>query len=83
MENLKRGEGYIKSKTLAERKAWELVKGTQLQLAVVNPVLIVGPILSDSGGEASQVIVSTPRISCNCVCVCVCMRACVCIRRYI
>ncbi len=58
VENLKRGQGYTKSKTLAEKKAWELVKDTKLALAVVNPAVIVGPLLSDTGGEASQMLVS-------------------------
>eukprot|EP00406_Dinophysis_acuminata_P046782 CAMPEP_0179298750 /NCGR_PEP_ID=MMETSP0797-20121207/46154_1 /TAXON_ID=47934 /ORGANISM="Dinophysis acuminata, Strain DAEP01" /LENGTH=360 /DNA_ID=CAMNT_0021008147 /DNA_START=1 /DNA_END=1080 /DNA_ORIENTATION=+ len=37
---------YVKAKTVAERRAWELVKGTSLQLAVVNPGLVLGPFLS-------------------------------------
>lgn len=38
---------YTKSKTLAERAAWDFIKaeGGTLQLAVVNPVAIVGPVL--------------------------------------
>jgi nucleoside-diphosphate-sugar epimerase len=44
------GEGvsaYAKSKTLAERAAWEFVgrEGGGLELAVVNPVLVLGPVL--------------------------------------
>ncbi|UZW63115.1 SDR family oxidoreductase [Lysobacter enzymogenes] len=40
---------YVKSKTLAERAAWEFVagEGGGLELAVVNPVGIFGPVLSD------------------------------------
>ncbi|NKF23029.1 SDR family oxidoreductase [Solimonas marina] len=39
---------YIKSKTLAERAAWDFIarEGGALQLAVVNPVGIFGPVLS-------------------------------------
>jgi nucleoside-diphosphate-sugar epimerase len=39
---------YPKSKTLAERAAWEFMKGegTGLELSVVNPVAILGPSLS-------------------------------------
>ncbi|WP_394541183.1 aldehyde reductase [Lysobacter enzymogenes] len=40
---------YVKSKTLAERAAWAFVaeQGDGLELAVVNPVGIFGPVLSD------------------------------------
>ncbi|ROU05911.1 SDR family oxidoreductase [Lysobacter enzymogenes] len=40
---------YVKSKTLAERAAWEFVagEGGGLELAAVNPVGIFGPVLSD------------------------------------
>jgi len=39
---------YVKSKTLAERAAWDFVarEGQGLELAVVNPVAIFGPVLS-------------------------------------
>jgi len=38
---------YVKSKTLAERAAWDLVaaEGRGLELSVVNPVGILGPVL--------------------------------------
>jgi nucleoside-diphosphate-sugar epimerase len=38
---------YIKSKTLAERAAWDFIarEGGALQLAVVNPVGVFGPVL--------------------------------------
>jgi nucleoside-diphosphate-sugar epimerase len=38
---------YTKSKTLAERAAWELIarEGGDLELAVVNPVGVFGPVL--------------------------------------
>ena len=44
------GEGvlpYIKSKTLAERAAWDFIarEGGALELAVVNPVGVFGPVL--------------------------------------
>ncbi|ATY30779.1 SDR family oxidoreductase [Sphingomonas psychrotolerans] len=43
---------YMKSKTLAERAAWEFVgrEGNGMELAVVNPVAIFGPAL---GGDLS------------------------------
>ncbi len=38
---------YVKSKTLAERAAWESVakEGGQLEVSVVNPVGVFGPVL--------------------------------------
>jgi nucleoside-diphosphate-sugar epimerase len=37
---------YVKSKTVAERAAWEfIVTEGNLQLSVVNPVLVFGPVL--------------------------------------
>ncbi len=38
---------YTKSKTLAERAAWELIarEGAGLELAVINPVGVFGPVL--------------------------------------
>jgi nucleoside-diphosphate-sugar epimerase len=38
---------YVKSKTLAERAAWEFIdrEGGALELAVVNPVGVFGPVL--------------------------------------
>jgi nucleoside-diphosphate-sugar epimerase len=39
---------YVKSKTLAERAAWDFIaaQGGQLELSVVNPVGVFGPVLS-------------------------------------
>jgi nucleoside-diphosphate-sugar epimerase len=47
---------YVKSKTLAERAAWDFVaaEGGRLELAVVNPVGILGPVLG--GDYASSVL---------------------------
>jgi nucleoside-diphosphate-sugar epimerase len=38
---------YVKSKTLAERAAWDFIarEGRALELAVVNPVAVFGPVL--------------------------------------
>jgi nucleoside-diphosphate-sugar epimerase len=35
---------YIRSKTLAERAAWELAKEGGFELSVVNPVGVIGPV---------------------------------------
>mmetsp|Transcript_4478 Transcript_4478/g.10165 ORF Transcript_4478/g.10165 Transcript_4478/m.10165 type:complete len:354 (-) Transcript_4478:143-1204(-) len=50
-------EMYVKSKTVAEQTAWKLIEGSTLELATVNPVLIMGPLLAKTGGDASQIIV--------------------------
>jgi nucleoside-diphosphate-sugar epimerase len=44
------GEGvapYVKSKTMAERAAWDFIEkeGGKLELSVVNPVAVFGPVL--------------------------------------
>ena len=38
---------YVKSKTLAERAAWQFIaeQGEGLELAAVNPVAVLGPVL--------------------------------------
>src|SRR4051794_6858210 len=40
---------YVRSKTIAERAAWDLVRdaGEEQRLAVVNPGAIIGPVLND------------------------------------
>lgn len=45
--------GYEKSKALAEQKAWELVRGTNLELVTINPGLVFGPIFDKSQGAQS------------------------------
>jgi nucleoside-diphosphate-sugar epimerase len=39
---------YVKSKTLAERAAWNFItnEGGGLELSVINPVVVLGPVLS-------------------------------------
>ncbi len=52
---------YTKSKTLAERAAWDYVagEGHGLELAVVNPVVVLGPLL---GPDASTSIILIKRL---------------------
>jgi dihydroflavonol-4-reductase len=47
---------YVKSKTVAERAAWDFIKreGNQLELAVINPCAIFGPLL---GPDAASSVV--------------------------
>jgi dihydroflavonol-4-reductase len=44
---------YTKSKTLAERAAWEFVARTpEIQLTTINPGLVLGPLLDDRFGSS-------------------------------
>jgi dihydroflavonol-4-reductase len=43
---------YEKSKTLAERKAWEIAKARGLDLTVINPGFVLGPPLDDHYGSS-------------------------------
>jgi len=48
---------YAKSKTLAERAAWELVTGSSMELVVINPGVVFGPPLDDeSDGQTVTMI---------------------------
>jgi dihydroflavonol-4-reductase len=49
---------YVKSKTLAERAAWEFIasEGRGLELAVVNPVAVFGPVLGPDLSASIQVV---------------------------
>lgn len=48
MDNPKQVSFYARSKTLAERAAWDYVngEGAGLELSVINPVGVLGPIMS-------------------------------------
>jgi nucleoside-diphosphate-sugar epimerase len=49
---------YAKSKTLAERAAWEFIArdGGSLELAVVNPVAVFGPVLGPDFSTSVQLL---------------------------
>jgi len=49
---------YVKSKTLAERAAWDYVagEGSPLELAVVNPVAVLGPVLGPDLSTSIQLV---------------------------
>ena len=49
---------YVKSKTFAEMDAWEFMKkeGGSLELAVINPVGVLGPVLSGDYSASIEVI---------------------------
>ena len=47
---------YAKSKTLAERAAWEIAKARGLKLTTINPGLVVGPPLDEHYGASLGLI---------------------------
>ncbi len=49
---------YVKSKTLAERAAWDFIarEGRALELAVVNPVGVFGPVLGPDYSTSVQIV---------------------------
>ncbi|MCK5934316.1 MAG: NAD-dependent epimerase/dehydratase family protein [Fulvimarina manganoxydans] len=52
---------YAVSKTLAERAAWERVKGTKTELVAINPGFVLGPLLGDRLGTSAQIIATLIR----------------------
>ncbi|MDH3202029.1 MAG: aldehyde reductase [Myxococcales bacterium] len=56
---------YDKSKTLAERAAWDFVGGlagdNTLELATINPGLVLGPVLEQDYGVSPQAILKLMR----------------------
>lgn len=53
-----RVSAYVKSKTLAERAAWDFLarEGGGLELAVVNPVAVFGPLLGPDASASVELI---------------------------
>jgi len=49
---------YVKSKTLAERAAWDFIarEGGALELSVVNPVAVLGPVLGPDFATSIQLV---------------------------
>ena len=51
---------YYKSKTLAERRAWDLIEAqtgeTNTELTVINPTVVVGPSLTQDIGTSNEFI---------------------------
>jgi len=49
---------YEKSKTIAERAAWDFIKsdGAGMELAVINPGAVLGPILNSDSGTSGEIV---------------------------
>ncbi len=49
---------YQKSKTIAEKAAWDFIKkeGGNLELSVVNPVAVMGPVLGTDYSHSNQIL---------------------------
>jgi nucleoside-diphosphate-sugar epimerase len=49
---------YVRSKTLAERAAWDFIarEGAALELSVVNPVAVLGPVLGPDFATSIQLV---------------------------
>ncbi len=49
---------YVQSKTMAEKKAWEIMEkvGRRKDLATINPSLILGPLLDDDPGTSGALV---------------------------
>jgi nucleoside-diphosphate-sugar epimerase len=49
---------YVKSKTLAERAAWDFIRveGKSLELSVINPVAIFGPVLDKEYAASVEIV---------------------------
>lgn len=53
----KRSTPYYKSKTLAEQAAWQYAKASGLSLSVINPGIILGPVLEKDYGTSAELII--------------------------
>jgi len=49
---------YAKSKTLAEKAAWETVKGSSMELVAINPGFVLGPSLGTAGDGTSEAMIA-------------------------
>lgn len=47
---------YEKSKTIAERAAWDLAKEIGIDLTVINPGLVLGPLIADNAGTSLEAV---------------------------
>lgn len=49
-------DAYQRSKTMAERAAWEFAKKENMELSAVNPVAVMGPVLGQDFSHSNQII---------------------------
>ncbi|WP_017210367.1 SDR family oxidoreductase [Clostridium beijerinckii] len=49
-------DAYQRSKTMAELAAWEFAKKDNMELAAVNPVAVMGPVLGQDFSHSNQII---------------------------
>lgn len=56
--NTAKAPAYQKSKTIAEKAAWDFIQqeGNGLELAVVNPTAVMGPVLGSDYSHSIQII---------------------------
>ena len=47
---------YVKSKTVAEKAAWEYAKENELELVAINPALVLGPALEADYGSSLEAL---------------------------
>jgi nucleoside-diphosphate-sugar epimerase len=51
-------DAYQRSKTMAEQAAWDFAKKEQLELAAINPVAVMGPVLGKDFSHSNQAILA-------------------------
>lgn len=49
-------DAYQRSKTMAERTAWEFAQKEHMELSAINPVAVMGPILGQDYSHSNQII---------------------------
>jgi nucleoside-diphosphate-sugar epimerase len=49
-------DAYQRSKTMAELAAWDFAKKENIELAAVNPVAVMGPVLGQDFSHSNQII---------------------------
>ncbi|MDQ3788259.1 MAG: aldehyde reductase [Actinomycetota bacterium] len=54
--DLERSPAYAKSKTLAERAAWDFAQESGIELVAVNPGMVLGPLLSSEVNTSVDVV---------------------------
>ncbi|XVF64469.1 hypothetical protein PTKIN_Ptkin09bG0172300 [Pterospermum kingtungense] len=49
---------YMRSKTLAEEAAWRFAKDNRIDLVVLNPGFVIGPLLQKTLNHTSEVVLA-------------------------